>query len=174
MEMSKIEYIRKNGRRSGGGKKKGVLFCGIDPDDANSVMVGFSLCNSVDRFDYIKNKPVPGFGMETAKLRAEKWKLYIDYFVQKSYTESELNGDMIWYVNPNPQEVIEIPPSIVWRMKIFVQRCRRYYKDKDFPEWVEKLERGESYPMVLLEHELYIDVDDEIMFTKEREFSNEK
>ena len=160
MEIAKIEYIRKNNRKKG--RKKGVLFCGIDSDDPNSVIVGFSLCNSVDRFDYINGKPVPGFGKETAALRADKWKLNTEYFVQRSYTEAEIDRyedgelELHQYINPEPQEMVEIPPSVAGKLKVFIQRCKRYYKDKEFPEWIEKFERGEAYPEHQLETKCYV------------------
>jgi len=151
METEKIEYIRKNGRKNG--RKKGVMWCGIDNNDPDSVMIGFTLCNSIDRFDYIENKPVPGFGAKIAKLRADKWKNHTEYFVQKSYTQKQLYFDddnILMYENPNPQEVVEIPPSIIKRLKVFIERCKRYYKDKDFPQWCENVVKGESYDTFLL------------------------
>jgi hypothetical protein len=152
--MEKIEYIRKNGRRKG--HKKGVLFCGIDPDDDQSVVIGFTLCNSLDRFDYIKNQRVEGFGLETAKLRADKWKFHTDYFVQETFTEEELfhaeegDLDLMVYENPDHSSVIEIPPSVMRRLKSFIIRCERYYKDKEFPLWVKKVKEGNSYDKSLM------------------------
>jgi len=160
-EIERIEYLRKNGRRKG--KKKGVLFCGIDPDDANSVILGFSVCNVIDRFDYINGQSEPGFGLNLAKVRAEKWKLHTDYFVQNSFTEEELYGSniddltdddedrfsfLVLIENPNPQEIVEIPPSVLKRLKIFIERCKKYYKDKDFPEWVENVAKDNELEIV--------------------------
>ena len=144
METQRIEYIRKNGRRKG--RKKGVLFCGIDPDDDQSVIIGFTLCHAIDRFDYIKDQRVEGFGLETAKLRADKWKFHTDYFVQKTFTEDELEDEVFMYKNPDNQSIVEVPPSVMVRLKTFIERCRKYYKDKDFPMWIQKIEQGESYP----------------------------
>ena len=145
MEMSRIEYLRKNGRKRG--HKKGVLFCGIDLDNDQSVVLGFTLCHSIDRFDYINDQRVPGFGLETAKLRAEKWKFHTDYFIQNSHTEKELDSGVITYIiNPDNGSVVEIPPSIIDRLKTFIERCRKYYKDKEFPNWVKQFEVCESYP----------------------------
>jgi hypothetical protein len=155
METERIEYLRKNGRKKG--KKKGVLWCGIDDSDPDSVMIGFTLCNSIDRFDYIEGKPVPGFGAEIAKKRADKWKNHTEYFVQKSYTQSQLyfddDVDILMYKNPNPQEVVEVPPSIVDRLKTFIERCKRYYKDKDFPQWCENVIQNKAIDKNLLETE---------------------
>jgi hypothetical protein len=150
MEMSRIEYIRKNGRKKG--HKKGVLFCGIDPDDDQSVIFGFALCHPTDRFDYVKNQRVVGFGLEIAKLRAEKWKFHTDYFVQKSFTEEEISdGDLFKYINPDTSTIVEIPPSVMIRLKGFIERCEKYYKDKDFPLWIRKIEKGAEYPDNLLD-----------------------
>jgi hypothetical protein len=146
METQRIEYIRKNGRKKG--HKKGVLFCGIDPDDDQSVIIGFTLCHAIDRFDYIKEQRVEGFGLETAKLRAEKWKFHTDYFLQKTWKENELDDeDVLIYIykNPDNQSIVEVPPSVMVRLKPFIERCRKYYKDKDFPMWIQKIEQGQPY-----------------------------
>ncbi len=152
MEQMRIEYIRKNGRQKG--RKKGVLFCGIDPDDNQSVILGFSLCHSIDRFDYIAGQKSPGFGLETAKLRAEKWRFHTEYFVQRTFTEADINNEdleLMVIINPDPKQVVEIPPSVMVRMKSFIERCKKYYKDKDFPAWIQKIEAGEPYPAEELE-----------------------
>jgi len=152
METQRIEYIRKNGRRKG--HKKGVLFCGIDPDDDQSVIFGFTLCHPTDRFDYIKGVRVQGFGVETAKIRADKWKFHTDYFVQKTWSEDDINfGDetLFIYVNSDNQSIVEIPPSVMIRLKTFIERCRKYYKDKDFPTWIQKIEEDNPYPYDQLE-----------------------
>ncbi len=159
MEQQRIEYIRKNGRQKG--RKKGVLFCGIDPDDPQSVIMGFSLCHSVDRFDYISGQRMPGFGLDTAKLRAEKWRFHNAYFVQKSFPEAELiDGDGLYkFVNPDSKQVVEVPPSVMVRLRTFIERCRKYYKDKDFPAWIEMIEKADPYPEDELEQEGFFLID---------------
>lgn len=152
----RIEYIRKNDgfRKVEGsdsdekrmvtrGEKKGVLYCGIDPNDAENVVMGYSLCSPLDRFDYIGgDRHEKGFGVNTAKERAEKWSLHDNYFVQNSFTERMIyeGQDLLLLINPDPQQIVEIPPSIMPRLKTFIERCRRYYKDKEFPAWVKKIE----------------------------------
>ena len=153
--MERVEYIRKNGRSNG--RKKGVLWCGVDPDDGKSVIMGFSLCHSIDRFDYIKDMREPGFGLNTAKLRAEKWRFHTGYFIQKTLTEDQIDsiddasavynedGKMILpkiIKNPEPKCFVEIPPSVMIRLKLFIERCKKYYKDKEFPAWVQNVENG--------------------------------
>jgi hypothetical protein len=152
MELQRIEYIRKSGRKKG--HKKGVLFCGIDPDDSNTVILGFTLCHSIDRFDYIEGQREKGFGVETARLRAEKWKYHTEFFVQKTYTELDIIQDdisLMFIINPNPREIVEIPPSVMVRLKTFIERCKKYYKDKEFPAWIENIENGIPYPKDQLE-----------------------
>jgi len=160
-----IQYLRKRkGPKTGPktGPKKGVLFCGIDPHSLKNVIVGFSLCNSIDTFDYVNKERKKGFGVNLAKQRAIKWSFYTDFFVQKSHTEAEIEkeiamkeqGEINYLVNPNPQFVVEIQPSVIDPLKNFIERCRRYYKDKDFPEWVKRVEK--ESPIVCLEEESFI------------------
>ena len=165
MEYERIEYLRKNdrirtnpdtGKRGmvSRGVKKGVMVCRIDPDDHDAVIFGFSVCNSVDRFDYLNGIKEEGFGLELARNRAEKWSDHIGYFVQNSFSENEIwdeDHDLLIYKNPNTQEIVEIPPSVIVRFRTFIQRCKRYYKDKDFPEWIEKIERNEPEDLDLID-----------------------
>jgi hypothetical protein len=162
--MEIIEYIRKNGRKpkrddnghiiikgSGVGRqKKGVLFCGINPDNNDSVIIGFSLCSKRDKFDYIKGQYERGFGLNLANERAEEWSDYTGYFVQNSWTEKEIDkyyykkeGDLLIYVNPDAKSIVEVPPSIIKTLKNFIKRCKRYFQDKEFPVWVEKIEQND-------------------------------
>ena len=151
----RLEYIRKNGRKNG--RKKGVLWCGVDPDDDKSVIVGFTLCHSIDRYDYPGGQRDVGFGVKLAQIRAEKFRFHTDYFVQKTYTEDELVDDfgielkVVKFVNPDSKSVVEIPPSVMVRLKTFIDRCKKYYKDKEFPTWIEKIVSGEPYPNNMLE-----------------------
>ena len=144
MELYRIEYIRKNGRSKG--KKRGVLYCGVDPYDPDSVVVGFSLCNPIDRFDYTKDVRRPGLGLEIAKARGEKWKNHDNYFVQNSFTQEiflDATVNLIYLINPDPEQIVEVPPSVVKQLRTFIGRCKKYYKNKDFPVWINKLEKDE-------------------------------
>lgn len=140
MEQHRIEYLRRGARQKG--RKKGVLYCGIDPKYPTNVVMGFSMCHSIDRFDYVKKQRESGFGLRTATKRACKWRDHTDYFVQLSHTEGELElGDELFsFINPDVKSVIEIPPSVIAPLKKFIERCRSYYKDKDFPTWIEKIQ----------------------------------
>lgn len=145
MEIQRIEYVRKNGKRKG--IKRGVLYCGLHPNDNQSVVVGFSLCNKLDKFDYIGGERKPGFGLNLARIRAEKWSNHINFFVQNSWGEDiiyDTEDPLNFIINPNPSEIVEIPPSIEDALKVFIDRCRKYYKDKDFPVWVKNFENGDS------------------------------
>jgi hypothetical protein len=146
--------LRKNGRHKG--KKKGVLYCGIDPDEPTGVVVGFSVCHPTDRFDYVNGQRTEGFGLEVAKNRAERWKFKVNYFVQMSFHEDQLvddNFSAFKFLNPDNETVVEIPPSVMVRLKPFIERCKKYYKDKIFPEWVDKVHEGNPYPITDLEKE---------------------
>ena len=163
MELQRIEYIRKNGRKKG--RKKGVMWCGVDNDNPDNVLMGFSICNSIDQFDWIDGRNIPGFGLELAQKRGEKWSEHTDYFVQKSYSEPMLYGGdsefLYYFKNPNPQTVVEVPPSIMDRLKTFIVRCKKYYKDKNFPLWVDKIANRDPFPEDELEKtKVFLDCDD--------------
>jgi len=175
--MEIIEYVRKSGRKpkrdddgkiivvgaGTGRQKKGVLFCAPDPKSQNGVMIGFSLCNKMDEFDYVKGQHEPGFGLDLAKARAEKWSDYSGYFVQNSWTQEDIEDgtDLYSFVNPDPQNVVEIPPSIIQPLRNFIGRCKRYFQDRDFPEWIEQVERSEPEEILeMINHTLEIEWDD--------------
>ncbi len=162
--MEIIEYIRKSGRKpkrdddgkiivkgnGAGRQKKGVLYCGINPENPTSVMIGFSMCSKMDQFDYVNGQHEPGFGLDLAKERADKWATFTGYFVQNSWTEDQIEGgdDLIGFVNPNTKCVVEVPPSIIGPLKDFTKRCRRYFQDKEFPLWIEKVEQDDPEEII--------------------------
>ena len=175
--MEIIEYIRKSGRKpkrddegkivvkgnGAGRQKKGVLFCGIDPLNDDAVIIGFSLCSKLDDFDYVKGQHEPGFGLNLAKERAEKWSDYTGYFVQNSWTEDEIDDgeDLIGFVNPDTKTVVEVPPSIIGPLKDFTKRCRRYFQDKEFPAWIENIELNKPEQIVdYINYTLEMEADD--------------
>lgn len=165
-KLELIEYVRKSNRKpkrdenghiivknnGRGRQKKGVLYCGLNPNDDNKVVIGFSLCNSIDQFDYINGQCSPGFGLELARIRAKKWAEYNGYFVQNTFTQEEIEEEGLFlYKNPIPDKddpdairLVEVPPSIIKNLSNFIQRCKRYYSKKKFPEWIEGIEKGDD------------------------------
>ena len=108
----KLEKSR-SGKHVFGKKKIGMLVAGIHPEEKDKVVVGFSLCHKkYDQFDKIGFKKVPGHGKHMAAIRAVRW---------------------------NDAEYIDIPPSIHDDLCKFVERCKKYYKDKDLVTWVDNL-----------------------------------
>lgn len=95
-EKCLVEYIRDKDR-----KKRGVLFAGLIKG-SDVVAVGCSLCNKIDKFDYIGGKKAKGFGLKLAKLRASKLIEKKDVHIPDSVAQNHL-----------PQ---------------FLDRCKRYYK----------------------------------------------
>ena len=163
MENQIIEYIRKNGK-IGSGVKKGVLYAGIDPEFNDMIDIGFSMCSPEDDFDVVAGKKRSGFGLEIAKERSIKWCSCNDYFIQLHYTEADLEDDdfeILRIVNPDPMGIVEIPPSIVEHLKKFIERCKKYYSDKDFPVWTDMLMVGKPYPQGRL---VYVDATEEYDF----------
>jgi hypothetical protein len=165
MEMCKIEYMRKNGGvatkledgtyvRHNKGEKRGVLFCGIHPNNNDDVVVGFSLCNKLDEFDVINGERRKGFGLRIAKKRALKWSDHTEYFIQTSWTEEEIEDLSIsleYINNPNIEEIVEVPPSVAKKLLNFLERCMRYYQDKNFPEWANKFMNHNEYQLCSLD-----------------------
>lgn len=119
-----------------GGKKIGVLFAGVHPNAPGKVMVGFSLLHKNDKFDhvYLGNKRpehVPNFGKQVAAKRAYKWHAY------KKVIDGHMNG-----VDSKKHKIVPIPYSMKKELVKFLTRCKRYYKDKQLPEWSNYLLRS--------------------------------
>lgn len=132
METERIEYLRKRN-----GVKKGALWCGIDMDNYDSVIIGFSLCHSIDKYDHINGKRQAGFGLDIARNRGDKWRFHRGYFIQVSHFENK--WERLTFENPDTRTIVEIPPSIFDRLRTFIIRCKKYYKDKTFPEWADAI-----------------------------------
>lgn len=107
-----VKYTRsRSGKTILSKKQIGVLVAGISPHKPNTFVIGYSLCHRKDKFDHIKFGEegttllrCPGFGKNLAFKRA-------------------INVDGISFV--------EIPHSIKKQTGQFINRCRRYYKDKE-------------------------------------------
>lgn len=139
------------GRRTKG-IKRGVLISGIDEN--GNVIVGFSLCHKLDKFDYIggsqieikkDNKVVgykniggqhnPGFGVNLAIQRAKKWKDRVNTVVcgkGKGYFVNQVRVEQGREALSNS---VFIPASIEKKLESFLISCERYYNDKKLPRW---------------------------------------
>jgi len=115
-----------------GGKKIGVMVAGIHPNKNYKIVVGFSMCCKKDRYNWINTSrgciKVEGFGKKIATKRAIKWEEF----------------DLVW-TGKVPKEmtdlsrIVVIPESIYEHLIKFLVRCKTYYKDKEFPLWVDAL-----------------------------------
>lgn len=119
------------------GQKIAVLFAGVHKDSPNKVCVGYSMCHSnLDNFNIVRVGTAPeigyivvedpDFGKKIAAGRAVKWSDKSDP------VEQTIKCDQ-------PQTAAPIPASIYKEMKRFAGRVVSYYKDKQLPEWVVRL-----------------------------------
>lgn len=135
-----MEYIQKF---KGIGKEKvteyrGVLFAGIHPANPDKVCIGFSLVHSkLDRFDYVYDKSTDSFiraeglGRNIAMQRAVKWSNQgIAFF-------DEAGDGSIPLEDADQGACLLVPQSLKKHLKKFIQRCERYYQDKELPPWTE-------------------------------------
>lgn len=126
--MKRVRYHR---------EKIGVMVAFVHPDHPDIVAIGYSLCNtgfkSNDKFDHriislppkdifgphhvtlpVVYSKADGLGKNIALGRAAEWSAP-DGFLSEGYI---------------------VPPSIKDQFLKFIERCRRYYKDKQMPEWI--------------------------------------
>lgn len=142
----KVEYFRKRGKISrdqihtspngdkilklggtrGKGPLKGVMIAYTNGDDT-LVRIGFSMCHSFDKWDHVEGIHTPGFGKWIATQRGEKWASKERSILSRDVGVSHLSNAVI------------IPDSMYESFKKFVDRCKKYFKDKQFPEWIEDL-----------------------------------
>jgi len=119
------------------GQRTGVMIavpaCSGDKtkDDKHivEVEIGFSFLNKKDKWDFIGEKHVPGFGVSLAESRGST--LYTKTFKEFLYTKKRCGY----------QFSSRIPMKYAESIFNFVDRCKRYYKDTDecifvFPQWV--------------------------------------
>jgi hypothetical protein len=154
----KVQYIKKTRQIAKGKKEKinrGVLFAAINPCDAESVVIGFSVCNmKYDFFDTIHTKMgfsrEYGFGKAVALNRAYKWSGYdgcilgteVKQIIEDKVKEvpelaKKSKADLVQELVGNNKVIV--PDSIKDDLVDFVQRCAKYYKGKAFPKWVANL-----------------------------------
>ena len=160
--FEKVEYFRKKGRiikdqihtndldetiviwgdgRRGRGTLKGVMVAYASNEDG-LVKIGFSMCHPTDKWDHVNGAHNPGWGKQIATDRAEKWISKSNAMVHKNM-EAALG---VMREGLNDAELLQsiknsviIPDTMHGSLKTFVERCRKYFKDKRFPEWVDKL-----------------------------------
>jgi hypothetical protein len=119
---TRVEFIRRSNQ------KIGVMIACINPLDPDKVIIGFSLCHSrYDEFDHINFGLVKkkNIGKKIAHRRAIKYEDYAEALVYDQKLEENLDG------------TVYIPASVDQALVKFVYDCYKYYKDKEFPVWVE-------------------------------------
>jgi hypothetical protein len=124
---TRVEYIRK-GRGFQPRQKIGVMIACIDPLDDSKVIIGFSLCHQRwDVFDHTDFGMFAekDFGKVIAHRRAMKYRDKVEYYV---YSEK---------LEENFKETVYIPYTVHESLVKFIYDSYKYYKDKDFPLWVE-------------------------------------
>lgn len=156
----KVEYFRKKGKlvedqihkaddgqkilklgdgKRGRGPLKGVMIAYTNGDD-DIVRIGFSMCHSIDEWDHVDGVYQPGFGKYIASERSDKWVSKTKVTNHKTVQSViDVNGGMDDAIKDILKDTVVIPDSMYERFRAFVTRCRKYYKDKQFPEWVSNL-----------------------------------
>ncbi len=124
-----------------GGSKIGVLFAGVHAHEPGKVMVGFSLLHKNDKFDHVlgnkRPEHVPNFGKKVAAKRAYKWHTW----------QVTSNGHMAEEDSKN-HKIVVIPYSMKAELVKFLERCKRYYRDKQLPGWAYYLLRSSSEDVI--------------------------
>lgn len=87
------------------GQKRGVMISFIHPNYPERFCLGWSICNSADRWDYIRGTKVENFGKNLAISKAFKFEM---------------------------QEEIYFPDSIGKLFHTFVESSKKYYKNKSW------------------------------------------
>ena len=115
----KLQYFKVGGRNNK--RRKGILLAAPKPGSPNKVVLGYSLCNSkLDRFD-------PDFGIDLAFSRALAWD-------EKETTRKK-----------RPTVLArKVPDSIRQDLTLFIWRMKRWFKDKELPEWTEAFIQEEN------------------------------
>jgi hypothetical protein len=105
------------------GHKKGVMLAYEDPE-TGQIVIGFSLCHKRDRFDYRQGMRMDNLGIWYACNKANKHKDSKRFAISTKPEDRQLS-----------KRIVKIPQSMAKDFAKFIARCRRYYKDKDLPEW---------------------------------------
>jgi len=107
-------------------ERTGVMFADVLPNRwPEKVIIGFSLCNlKYDRWDHINGRYQKGFGVNVAFNRACKW-MEIEDDAAKSMKYTSLSE--------------AVPDTMKKPLISFIERCSKYYQDKDLPYWAKDL-----------------------------------
>ena len=127
-----FDRIRSNHERIG------VMVSFVHPEYPDTIAIGYSLCNSnaKDKFDYqLYNYPntyikAEGFGKHIAVGRAISWGDPNSRQDKSGMTTDWSKTDI------EASKNYLVPPSIKVQFLKFIDRSKRYYKDKNLPEWV--------------------------------------
>ena len=120
---TRVEFTRNKQRQ-----KMGVMIAAIDPTNNTKVIVGFSLTHKKwDDFDHLKFGFIKekDFGKKIAYRRALKWKDKDQSFIYSIKLETRSSA------------IVYIPQTVHESLACFVFGCYKYYKDKEFPQWVD-------------------------------------
>ena len=107
-------------------ERTGVMYATVLPNKwPDRVIIGWSLCNlKFDKWDHTRYKYEKRFGVTMAYNRAEKW-MEIEDKAPISMKYTTLSD--------------EVPDSIRKDLKAFIERCSKYYQDKELPYWAKDL-----------------------------------
>lgn len=106
------------------GIKKGMFLAAPHPEFDGKVIIGYSLCHKKDRFDYKDDVKLPGLGTWYALLKAKKYANSERFVIATDARAKQL-----------PKPIVKIPQSMAKDLAKFIIRCRKFYKDKELPEW---------------------------------------
>lgn len=160
MPYQKLQFVRTNGHAikdpHGGfiknedgsikrskGHRRGVLLAFVDPQDAEKVSIGYSLCHKFDRFDYRMGFHLQGLGSWYALQKAEKHRDSDTFVISTGPQHRQLS-----------KSVVKIPQSIEKVLQSFIYRCSKYYKDKELPKWALDFALSELPELHLIEDEI--------------------
>ena len=104
----------------------GVMFADVLPNRwPEKVIIGYSLCNlKYDKWDHRGHRYIKGHGVKIAFNRACKW----------MEIEDDANISMK-YVGLSHK----VPDTMKKPLIAFIERCSKYYQDKELPYWAKDL-----------------------------------
>jgi len=116
-------------------RKLGTLYAIVEDD---KVGIGITMCNykAGDQWNKIDGTKTKNFNLVVAEKRARKhidteWIKIHGITTIPQELRDEGDGKNIWI------KEVKIPASALASLRVFIERCRRYYKDKTLPPWVD-------------------------------------